>query len=361
MTRRFLPFFIFAFSLVIRLAGIANVDEAWDEVPVVRYGEIYLNYLKDFDFSRESWSLNKEHPPFSKYFYGATRLVSLNVPFFRDKLDQDYPLGRRYTFQRIVSAILGSLTVVLVYLFGKDILGSLRIGILSSLILSLTPYFIAHNRIATQETLVCFLLTLATYLFALGVKEAKKRPVLGPALRPVRRSAPSPKRLWRVGDLGEGGSLGEGGERTGLSASFIRSGLILGLAISTKYNSFLFLVFYFAATLLFFGRDFLKSPKKIFKNHIILIPLIASGVLVLIWPWLWSNPILQFLDSLSRIESSRFQEYFLGVFGQQPPWYYFFVYFAVTTPPILLTLLSLFAFCLLKGSTLSRVEPSWTF
>jgi len=306
VVRRFIPVLLLSFALLIRLWGITSVDEAWDEVPVVRYGEIYLETLSKLDFNHESWKLNKEHPPFSKYFYGATRVLSLRIPLFRDRLDQDYPLGRRYTLQRVISALIGSLGVVIVYLFGRKILGREDVGVLAALILALTPYYIAHNRIATQETLVCFLTLLATYLFALGLKSGDFR-----------------------------------------DRHFLLAGLVLGLGVSTKYNAFLFLALFFFSTLLFFGKKFKKHPQLLVKNYILLVPLIAVSVLVLIWPWLWSNPLSQFLNSLSRIESSRWQEYFLGAFGKQPPHYYFLVYLLATTPPVLLILLSFFVIGLL--------------
>lgn len=65
--------FIVAFSF--RLWGITTQFEVWDETTVVRYGEEYLNFIRKGDFSKISWSLNKEHPPVSKYFYGASRVV----------------------------------------------------------------------------------------------------------------------------------------------------------------------------------------------------------------------------------------------------------------------------------------------
>lgn len=300
-----IPVIIFFVAFGYRLWGITNQFEVWDESTVVRYGEEYLNFIKQGDFSKESWSLNKEHPPFSKYFYGATRIVSLNVPYFRDVLDQDYTLGKRYTFQRIVSALVGAVTVLITYFLTRRFYGK-QAGALAAVILSFIPYFVAHSRVATQENLVTMLTTAATALFFVALDKGLLRNRL-----------------------------------------FIISGLVLGLAISTKYNAFFFLVLFAILALVVFRREFTKSPISLLKNHIILIPIISLSVLYLIWPWLWPDLIGRLHESFGvRVGAERFSEpateFFLSKYPHTNPWYYFFVYFFATTPIILLIGLALF-------------------
>lgn len=297
--------FIFLFSFGYRLWDITKHFEVWDETAIVRVGEIYLNAIKNRDFSYETWKLNKEHPPFSKYVYGSTRFVSLKTPYFTEELDQDYPLGRRYTFQRIFSAFIGSLAVLLLFFIVRRFYSG-KVAILSSMTLSLTPYFIAHSRVPTQENLVLFLTLLSTsiYFVALDSKNLK-------------------------------------------SKYFLVSALILGLAIATKYNAFFFLILFALLALYEFQKDFIKSKVLLFKNYIILVPFIALGVFYLVWPWLWLDPVGRFLSSASRIEDSRYIEYFLGQFPSPHPWYYFFVYLFATTPPVLLLGMFLFTIKLL--------------
>lgn len=293
-----IPFLLIVLiSAAFRLYDITNQFEVWDEYTVVRYGENYLNFIRKNDFSKDSWSLNKEHPPFSKYFYGASRIVSLNVPLFRDQLDTDYPVGRRYTFQRIISAFIGVLSVIILYLFVKEFLGK-KSALLSSVFLGLNTYHIAHSRIATQENLVCFLTLTATYLFYKAVKSDNLF------------------NLWYLG-----------------------SGVFLGLAISTKYNALFFIILFAVIFVLAKWKILFKNRQNLYKNYAILTPLIAVLILILIWPWLWSNPISQFLASTAtRVDPSRAYkpstEYFLGVYPHNSPWYYFFVYFLATTHPV---------------------------
>jgi len=286
--------FLFLVALGFRLWGITDQFEAWDETAIVRNGEINLNYIRNGDFSAESWSLVKEHPPFARYFYGATRIVSLRIPYFTNVLDQDYPLGRRYTFQRIVSAIIASLSVVLVFLLVKKFYNK-KAGVISALILSFTPYFIGHSRIATQESLVAFLTLFAVYVFFLALKSKDLNNKL-----------------------------------------YLAAGLILGFAISTKFNAVFFLVLFAALAVLHFRHTFVKDWKKIFNNRIILIPIISFLTLYLMWPWLWPDPVGRILLSLSRIDNSRYLEYFLGQYPSPHPWYYFFVYFFAATSPVML-------------------------
>lgn len=290
---------LFSISFLFRMWGITKQFEVWDETAVIRYGEQYLNYWKNLDFSRASWELNKEHPPFSKYFYGATRFVSLNSSVFKNNLDLDYPLGRRYTLQRVVSAFIGSLAVVIVFLLSKKFYDK-KTGFIAALLLSFNPYFIGHSKIATQENLVAFLTLLATSLFLLGLSSRK-----------LQRNI------------------------------FVVVGLIMGLAISTKYNAFFFFIYFALLTLLTFGKQFKRDPSKLIKNKIILIPVIAITVFIIIWPWLWANPLSQFVASMNtRVGYSKFfesaNEYFLGKYPHDNPWYYFFAYFLATTPLILL-------------------------
>lgn len=286
--------FLFIFSFGYRLWDITNHFEVWDETAIVRVGEIYLNAFKNRDFSMETWKLNKEHPPFSKYVFGSTRVLSLRLPYFTEKLDQDYPIGRRYTFQRIVSTFIGSLSVLLLFFIIRKFYND-KIAILSSFSLSFTPYFIAHSRVPTQENLVLFLTLLSTSIFFIALNS---------------------KNLYHK--------------------YFLYSGIFLGLAIATKYNAFFFLILFCALGLYEFHKEFIKSNILIFKNYIILIPAISLGIFYAVWPWLWPDPIGRFLSSASRINDSRYLEYFFGQLPSPHPWYYFFVYIFATTPPILI-------------------------
>ena len=287
-------FAIFVFSFGFRLWDINKHFEVWDETAVVRVGEIYLGAIKSFDFSENTWKLNKEHPPFSKYFYGVSRIVTLNFDYFVNSIDQDYPLGRRYSFQRILSALVGAITIALVFVLARKFYDS-RIALISSFILSLTPHYFAHSRVATQENFVSFmtLITICFFFFALHTKKLKH---------------------W----------------------FYIISGVLLGLSIATKYNSLFFLVLFLLLTLSEFGKDFMKSKILILKNDLILIPFLALGTFYSVWPWLWPDPVGRFLSSVSRINGSRYFEYFLGQFPSPHPWYYFFTYLFATTPPIIL-------------------------
>ena len=285
-----------------RMSGITKQFEVWDESTVVRYGEQYLNFWTNGDFSKKSWSLNKEHPPFSKYFYGVTRIVSLNVPYFSEVLDQDYTVGKRYTLQRIVSAFIGSLSVVLVYLVGSRFYDR-KTGIIAALILSFTPYFFAHSRVATQENLVAFLTLLSTFVFFEALRKHKLNSKL-----------------------------------------FLLTGVVMGFAISTKYNAFFFFIPFAVLALIEFRKEFTNNWRNLLSNKIIWIPFIALAILVATWPWLWSDPVGNFILSIARIERSAFNEYFLGIYPSAHPWYYFFLYFIATTPPVILISIVFFVF-----------------
>ncbi|PJA40766.1 hypothetical protein CO178_01585, partial [candidate division WWE3 bacterium CG_4_9_14_3_um_filter_34_6] len=237
---------------------ITKQFEVWDETAVVRVGEIYLDAMKNGDFSKDTWKLNKEHPPFAKYIYGASRIISLNVPYFTNNLDQEYPIGRRYTLQKILSVLIGTISVLLVFLLSKKFF-SFEIAVLSSLILSFTPYFIAHSRVPTQENMVSMFTLLSVYIFFIALDSNLLK-----------------------------------------NKKFIISAIILGMAIATKYNAFFYLILFGLLALITYGENFIKSKKLIFQNYIIFIPFISLLTFYILWPWLWPDPVGRFLDSASR-------------------------------------------------------------
>lgn len=54
----------------IRLIGFEKEGVTYDEPVYVQAGRDYMKALSNLDFSQESWSFNKEHPPVTKYVYG---------------------------------------------------------------------------------------------------------------------------------------------------------------------------------------------------------------------------------------------------------------------------------------------------
>ena len=283
MLKRFhwLIIFIFFVSLVLRLNSITRVGETWDEFAVAGNGSEYIKLIAKKDFSRESWKLNYEHPPIAKYIFGASKIVPKVFPAIGE-LYSNFPPGREYLAGRVISALLGSITVILTILLANIYFGP-RIAIISSLLLAFSPTAIAHNRINGLETPLSLFLLASFYCF---VRFKKYR--------------------------------------------FILAGLLFGLACGTRFNAFLLaplfpLVLYFERRML--DRKFFVELLTIFAS--------AGFIFTILWPWLWSNPLSNLLESMKSSSIATQDEYFLGSL-RKPPWYYYFPYFIATTPPLIL-------------------------
>lgn len=58
-------------AFTIRYASLTGAGVTMDEPIYTFVGIAYVDYLMNFDFSAQSWSLNMEHPPAGKIIYGV--------------------------------------------------------------------------------------------------------------------------------------------------------------------------------------------------------------------------------------------------------------------------------------------------
>ena len=79
---------------------------------------------------------------------------------------------------RFASAFFGSLTIILTFLLATKLISDKKlkigIGLFSALFLALSPWHINLSRVATENVLVVFLITLGTYLFFCWAESRKK-------------------------------------------------------------------------------------------------------------------------------------------------------------------------------------------
>lgn len=299
---------IFLIAFFFRLWGINAQGQTWDEVAYYDGGKEYVRNLYHLDFNSSDWHKNFEHPPVAKWIYGI-----VGVPSYKNIFDID-----KFTYGRVASACMGSLTIVLVYYLVQTIFKSRKTAILASLILAFLPVFVAHNKVLGLETPTALFYTLAVYLFYLGLTKDKKYL------------------LW-----------------TGLAA---------GLAIGTRFNNGHVLFFMMAAALCYYlipWRDI--TEKKKFSWWIFLIPLIASVFIFAIWPWLWTDTIDHLMQNktflsmqLNCQKIGDCKDWFLGK-ATVPPWYFFIYYFFATTPILLLLVFVFNLFRTIKKPTFSSI------
>ncbi len=276
----YLPLLIFAFALLIRLWGINLQGETWDEAAYFDAGKSYLKNIKALDFNSSHWDANKEHPPVAKYIYG---LVSI-PQYINGETD--------YTNGRVASAIMGALTILIVFYLAKELF-STKVAVLSAIILSLIPYFIGLNIVYGLDTPTTLFFCLTLYLFIMAIQKSS-------------------------------------------DSLFLLSGISLGLSIATRFNNFLLFILMPIIFFILKGKNLIKGKDRKLLWYAIIIPFIAGAVLFLSWPWLWSDTINHWNTTMGHWGGIK--EIFFGHLAT-PGCLYYLVYFFIATPVLILILL----------------------
>jgi len=157
----FLPLIIFIVALSWRLIGINSQGETWDEVAYFDAGKNILHNLKKMDFKSSDWDINKEHPPVGKYIYALASIPS----YYHHTTD--------YTYGRLASALMGALTILIVFYLAKDLF-STEVAALSALILTFLPDLVGLNKVLGLDSPTLLFFTLTVFLFIKACKKQSK-------------------------------------------------------------------------------------------------------------------------------------------------------------------------------------------
>jgi hypothetical protein len=165
-------FFILGFGLF----GLGGV--------FLRFLDITQNTFFFFDegyylnFNRPVLSLIHQHPPqdfqsFLSAFYLLIRhclgtgkalwFLIVDARVFWGWLDF-------WAFPRVVSALAGSVTLVMTYVFARKFFDSKAVGVLSLMILAVLPGHVFYSRLAIQESLCCLFFLLGFYFYVFPKK-----------------------------------------------------------------------------------------------------------------------------------------------------------------------------------------------
>jgi len=268
-------------ALAMRLWGLSAAGRTWDEDVYWTAGHNFLESFLGGVFRAGAWSWNSEHPALAKWLYGPATLLS----------DHFGPA-------RAVSAVAGALTCGLLFLAGRDMF-SRRVGLLAAALCVVLPHVVAHNRIIGLETPTGLLYTAAVWLFYRGMRGS------------------------------------------GNSAYHLLAGLAVGLVAATRISNLSVVLVVVVGYLLVHGREIRRTGAMPMPVTLGLLPVAAMGVFVLIWPYLWDNPMMHIGEMLSHWKPDIYLEWYLGS-KQKPNGYYYPLYFAVTMPAGVLLTLPLF-------------------
>ncbi len=260
-------------ALAIRCIGLDAQGQTWDEDVNWSAGRNYITNLLNFDFRESSWKWNFEHPPVMKY------LAGIGAQFVDG-----------YSASRGISALLVSFACALLVPIGTR-LYSLRVGVLAASLAALSPHIIAHSKVVGHEAPTLFFWALLVWL-SLRAHDANEDPFR-------------------------------------LHKRFAVIGLVLGLAVFSRYINGLLAPLVGAILLL-------QSPKEERKATVLLgisiIPMAALLTCFLVWPRMWSEPILHLQESWAKLKKPHGLEPYLGSMTQSPGASYFFVYLWATAP-----------------------------
>lgn len=75
-----------------------------------------------------------------------------------------------YFFTRVISAVLGVLTIGLVFLFGRKFYQSTQVALIAAALVAIMPTHIFYSRLALQESFSAFFFLLGIYLYVFALK-----------------------------------------------------------------------------------------------------------------------------------------------------------------------------------------------
>jgi len=254
-------FFVWMGALVIRFLGIDhgypyifNVDE-----PALVRSTLGLNFtpiIDHFDWPHFNYYFN-----YLFYFVFIKARGVVQVLNMRSFLENPFPIlwNDPYVFyfiSRIISAVLGSLTVVPVYLLARSIFPSKVTSLISAVFLGLIPFHVFLSHYALQDVNLLFWVSWAVWFMYKSVKSNEVR-------------------------------------------YYALSGLFLGFAAGTKYNGLMFgllLPLFYLESLIHFKFDFKKSQFSRFIKYSLIASVVSVGVFLLTspsiiaeWDVFWSN------------------------------------------------------------------------
>ena len=280
--------FVFLLAFTLRISTLNQMGTTWDEPEYITQGYKMDELLLKKDFGNSFFYTTYDHPPLVKYIYGITahldsKKVNGNVFFNYD-----------YTYSRLLSSIVGSLSAVLIFLIGYELAGFF-IGISSGVIFSTIPFFVGLTQLATTESWLMFFFTSSSYFFLKLLQKFSYKKA-------------------------------------------ITLGILTGLALLIKQSNGLLFPLYFIFYVIYFL--FSKNREKFVNKKIIvsisLIILLTVIVFVSLWPMPYAH-----LDVISKINQKIWlvktapPEVFWGKLILSPIIYYPTMFF-VTTPFLLL-------------------------
>lgn len=286
----FIVLFIFIFAVSLRLWNLDKMGRTWDEAFYVDQGHRLISAIAKGNFTDSIWYENPDPPVLAKYIYGAADYFNINDVIACKNEFCTYD----FTSSRLMSVLFSSLTVLLVILIGWEYV-SFFVGVTAGIILTTLPILLGLSQLVTIESILIFFFTASTYSFLHLLKTFSYK-------------------------------------------NLILCGLLLGLAVGTKYTNILLFPLFVIIYFIYRSSETRYDRKTISNKLLYLIP-ISALTLFIVWPmsWFHLDDVLRWERTVrfSEVASHPVPEVFFGRFMPVPIIYYF-IYFLITTPFLIL-------------------------
>ncbi len=180
--------FLFLSAFIPRFFLLTYLEVSGDEIVYISSGVVYIDNIVHGITRWDDWEINWEHPPLVKYLIGLMVYTLTDNDIKRIPHDEmwiylymkpsDIYEDNILFLARLPYAIIGSLTSLVVYFFGKELLNR-KLGILAGLWLSFS-YLWFYNTIWVQNLEVpeTFFVALALLLFYRGIMKGSPRHIV---------------------------------------------------------------------------------------------------------------------------------------------------------------------------------------
>lgn len=295
-------------AFIPRLLVAYAIGMTWDEASYVLSGGLALRNLVSLNFSREAWSF-EFHPPVLMYLYAISYVIWVLIDaLLRYGLSTDFSLlyvnvlnmasgQSALVAMRFPAVTLGALSCVIVYLFSYNLVPSKKMALLSGLALAFSPLFTAQTSLAVLDGSVAFFYVCAIWLFYRAARFGSVKDLV-------------------ISSICAG--LAFGSSETGFGILLILGGWVSVLLVRKD------------------EQGTLPGLNSKSKWHLLIWLVLALAVFYVAWPWLWGDPIGQFLKNVRLFTTGHvrggWKDFFLLPFD------YYVVLFFVTTPVTLLIL-----------------------
>lgn len=271
------------------------MGRTWDESAYVEQGYVFIDLIRQGNFTDPFWYNNFDHPPLARYLYGSASFLDLAGYDKNGKPIFHYD----YTHARLVSALLTSLSAVLIAALGWRYISAF-VGTSAGIILSMLPLSVGYGQIATLESFILFFFTAAAYAFITFLENKSLKNI-------------------------------------------VITGILLGMALEVKQSNILLVPLFLLMFAVWYIYEKKTKEKQLFEKKIFYIFFIGLLTYFAIWPmpWFHLSEVISFHNNMWLTQNPLPPpEVFFGKMILVPKIYYV-VFFFITTPLFIL-ILSLF-------------------